>query len=977
LRLSWLGQWGAQMGKPLRIVALIAAAALMFVPGVGNAVGAFIIGSSAAAGGAALLGTIAVGAITAGLGIYGLGALRGAGASLSAFDPKAINADPAAPRKLLLGQTAFPVDLKYAEPSGTDQEFVDYIFALAAHKSTSVDTIYIENDLAWTSAGGAQGKYVGYLTIEVILESGPSAFHTVNAGTTWGSTTRMTGSTTMKVRVKRSANSKSSQSPFSSGIAGRWAVIGTGMPVYDPARDSTVSGGSGSQRANDQTTWLYTASGVTRGNNPALQMLSYLLGWRVGGQISVGVGLPADTLDLASFAVAAALCDEPIALSIGGTQRRFEAGRAFSDADDPLAVIGELLKGMNGELVDDGGRLALRVSVNDLVSPVALTDDDFVSGYSWQPTGPIDQQFTVVRGRYSEPTPTSLYSMVDYPEVAIARTSLAPRPYTLELSVVQDQRRAERIAKQTAQRNLYQGTFNVTVGVRGWQLTRNQVVAVTSNARGWTGKLFRVRAMTFNPDATIELTLREEDASIYAWDRNESAQVTPVPPVVFDSRNAASWLMAGIEAQANLTAPNGSNRVRYSLMEGDQGWDTNFNPSALALSEIFGTFDGKRFFASIATTTAGGQTVVIGQAGAPAGQFPVTPGERLSVQARVDAFNQVASWAFSIWFVRADGSRDQVNVTSGTGQVFSNSSLQQAFVSAPTGGASPVASAYLDLAATSSAAGTMQLAFVEPMVTGAATGQTVYPAFSAGPNAANGADVTLDQDVVSRLDPVTGRASENFVNATTGNPFAQLVASSEARDGDVVTFPSALPAVPRIFFLPGGKSVTADNIRIEASGLSTTGFNMVAKSQTVTAGSTITDGSSTTGGAGEPDRIINRTNSGAPFDGRFTYRFSVTVGNVAPGEPGYAEVALFARKGGNWTEVGRETYNATGTYNRSVTPGTVDFGTGSEFGVSLVYGEGTGTALTGFTHVQYVLGTVTEASLTPSNASPIPWQAFL
>lgn len=583
------------MGKPLRIIALIAAAALMFVPGVGNAVGAFIIGSSAAAGGSALLGTIVVGAITAGLGIYGLGALRGAGASLSAFDPKSINADPAAPRKLLLGQTAIPVDLKYAEPSGTDQEFVDYIFALAAHKSTSIDIIYIENDLAWTAAGGAQGKYVGYLTVEVILEAGPGAYHTVNAGTTWGSTTRMTGSTTMKVRAKRSANSKNSQSPFSSGIAGRWAVIGNGIPVYDPARDSTVAGGSGSQRANDQTTWLYTASGVTRGNNPALQILTYLLGWRIGGQISVGVGLPADTLDVASFAVAAALCDEPVALSIGGTQRRFETGRAFSDADDPLAVIGELLKGMNGELVDDGGRLALRVSVNDLVYPVALTDDDFVSGYAWQPTGPIDQQFTVVRGRYSEPTPTSLYSMVDYPEVAIPRTSIAPRPYTLELSVVQDQRRAERIAKQTAQRNLYQGIFNVTLGVRGWQLTRNQVVAVTSNARGWTGRLFRVRSMTFNPDATIEVTLREEDASIYAWDQNESTLVTPVPPVVFDSRNAASWLMADIAPGADVTRT-----VLPALQRG--AWSAS--SVAYALGDIV-TRDGSSYTCIIVNSSTG------------------------------------------------------------------------------------------------------------------------------------------------------------------------------------------------------------------------------------------------------------------------------------------------------------------------------------------------------------------------------------
>ena len=943
------------MGKVLKPLLQIAAFAVNFIPGIGQIASIAISTALMAASSAIKTG--------------------GTGTSLTPFDPKSINPDPASPRKLVFGQTTFPIDLRYAEPSGTNQEFIDYIFALAAHKSDAITEIYIEDDLAWTVGGGAQGKYVGYLTVEVILEAGSGAYHTVNAGTIWGSNTRMTGCTTMKVRVKRSDNSKNSQSPFSSGINGRWAVIGRGIPVYDPALDSTVAGGSGSQRAATQTTWAYTAS-TARGNNPALQLLTYLLGWRIGGVVSVGCGLPVDTIDLPSFATAAALCDESVALAAGGSQRRYEAGRAFADSDDPMAVIRTLLDAMNGELVDDGGRLSLRLAVNDLTAAVTLTDDDFVSGYSWKPAAPIEQQYTVVRGRYSAPGAT-LYGLVDYPEVSIPRTSLAPRPFTLELSAVQEPRRAERIAKQAAVRNLYQGTFVVTLGVRGWLLRRNMVVAVTSSARGWTAKLFRVRSLGFNDDATVDVVLREENAAIYAWSASESAQVTPVAPVVFDSRAAASWLMAGIEAQANLTAPNGSNRVRYSLMEGDQGWDTNFNPSSLALSETFGTFNGKRFFASIATTTAAGQTIVIGQAGAPAGQFPVTPGERLSVQARVDAFNQVASWAFSIWFVRADGSRDQVNVTSGTGQVFSNSSLQQAFVSAPTGGASPVASAYLDLAATSSAAGTMQLAFVEPMVTGAATGQTVHPAFTPGPNAANGADVTLDQDVVSRLDPATGRASENFVNATTGNPFAQLVASGEARDGDAVTFPSALPAVPRIFFLPGGKAVAADNIRIEASALSTSGFTMVAKSQTVTTGSTITDGSSTTGGTGEPDRIINRTNSGAPFDGRFVYRFSVTVGTVAPGEQGYAEVALFARKGGNWTEVGRETYNATGTYNRSVTPGTVDFGTGSEFGVSLVYGEGTGTALTGFTHVQYVLGTVTEASLTPSNASPIPWQAFL
>jgi len=513
--------------------------------------------------------------------------------TLTPFDPKSINPDPASPRKLVFGQTTFPVDLRYAEPSGTNQEYIDYIFALAAHKSDAISEIYIEDDLAWTVGGGAQGKYVGYLTVEVILEAGSGAYHTVNAGTIWGSSTRMTGCTTMKVRVKRSDNSKTSQSPFSSGINGRWAVIGRGIPVYDPALDSTVAGGSGSQRAATQTTWAYTA-GAARGNNPALQMLTYLLGWRIGGVVSVGCGLPVDTIDLPSFATAAALCDESVALADFGSQRRYEAGRAFADSDDPLAVIRTLLDAMNGELVDDGGRLSLRLAVNDLTPSFTITDDDFVSGYSWKPAAPIEQQHTVVRGRYSAPGAT-LYGLVDYPEVAIARTSIAPRPLTLELSAVQDPRRAERIAKQAAQRNLYQGTFAVTLGVRGWLLRRNMVVAVTSSARGWTAKLFRVRSLGFNADATVEVVLREENAAIYAWSASESAQVTPVAPVVFDSRKAAPWLMADIAPGADVTRT-----VLPALQRG--AWSAS--SVAYALGDIV-TRDGSSYTCIITNTSTG------------------------------------------------------------------------------------------------------------------------------------------------------------------------------------------------------------------------------------------------------------------------------------------------------------------------------------------------------------------------------------
>lgn len=732
------------MGRVLKPLLVGALALGVAVTGIGIAAG---LGASFAAGtfGAGLVSALGTGIIVS----SGIAALQGglsyfqkARSNLSQFDPKSVNIDPAAPRKLAFGLTPLAMDVRYVEPSGTNQEYIDYIVALAAHKCHEIDSIYIEEDLAWTPGGGAVGKFAGYLTIEVILEAGAAAYHTVNGGAIWGSTRRLTGCTTMKVRVKRSDNSKSSQSPFGGGIAGRWTVVGRGIPVYDPARDSTVAGGSGSQRATDQTTWAYTVSGIERGNNPALQLLAFLLGWRIGGEVSVGVGLPVDVIDLPSFASAAALCDESVALNGGGTQRRYEAGRTFSDADDPMAVVTELLKAMNGELTDDGGRLALRIAVNDLTPVVTLTDDDFVGGFSWQPQPPIDQQYTVVRGRYVQPGPPSLFGFADFPEVEIPRTSNAPRPLVLELTAVQEPRRAERIAKQAAQRSLYQGTFTVTLGIRGWLLRRNMVVAITSNARGWTAKMFRVRSLNFNDDGTVEAVFREENAAIYAWDRDESPVVTPVTPVVFDSRAAASWLMADIAPGATNTAPANANRVRFSLMEGNQGWKLGFNPSNVPFTEIYATDAGRPVFVVQTQTTATGQDVVLSQAASPAAAWTATPGERLSVQAVIDVIGPVFSWNLLCQFVCADGTRTPVSVATANGERPIANGIVAGFIDVPTGGASPVVGGYLDLEADSSGAGTLQLAILHPMVASAQAGQTAHPAFVPGPSAAAAADVT-------------------------------------------------------------------------------------------------------------------------------------------------------------------------------------------------------------------------------------------
>lgn len=237
--------------------------------------------------------------------------------------------------------------------------------------------------------------------------------------------------------------------------------------------------------------------------------------------------------------------------------------------------------------------------------------------------------------------------------------------------------------------------------------------------------------------------------------------------------------------------------------------------------------------------------------------------------------------------------------------------------------------------------------------------------------------VTLSQPVLSRLSSATGAALTSFIGAN-GLSFAQIAALGEARDGDAVSFGATLAAVPRVVFLPGGNAATAgQNIAIQALGLTTSGFSMKAKSQSVTPGTTVTDSGSTAGSGSEPTRVINRSNGSHPYDNRFSFSVTVTVGNLAPGEPGYIEIGLFIKASSVWTQVGTIYSNVSGTIVQAITVASVDFGAGNEFGVTVIGAEGTGTVMSAFNSVVYTPGTVTETSLTPAGASPITWLALL
>lgn len=502
-----------------------------------------------ALGALALTGVGAIGAF--GLTGIALGAVGSAilpiaggiafGASLLAKRPKApeipresidrLNAsiDPRTPRKAWMGRTAGNCDIRDQEYTDS-QTYLHRFIVTAAHKIKGHTEMWFDDQLAWTSTGGVQGQYAGYLTVTPISEG--TAGNAINISARMGTTRRFTGCSYIYLRYKLTGNSKKTDSPFATGIPSRITIVGEGAYVYDPRKDSTVPGGSGSHRADDQSTWEWDDDAS---RNPALQLLWFLLGWRINGKVSIGCGIPPARIDLESFAIAANLCDEPVSLAAGGTEPRYRSDGVFGDGTSPTVTIDNLKAAMNADLDDVGGKLRVTVFHNDLADPVAdFGDDDMVEGFEWNQTPSLDETFNVVRGAFTDPSNNSLYQLVDYPQVELESPDGIERADSFNLSMVQSPSQAQRLAKQRLQRQQYGGTFRTSFNARGWLVQKNSVVRLSFSRLSWSNKLFRVAEMEHRVDGTCPVTLREEDAQIYAWDEDESPPIEPVAPTVYD-----------------------------------------------------------------------------------------------------------------------------------------------------------------------------------------------------------------------------------------------------------------------------------------------------------------------------------------------------------------------------------------------------------------------------------------------------------
>lgn len=142
-----------------------------------------------------------------------------------------------------------------------------------------------------------------------------------------------------------------------------------GLRCYDWRLDSTVSGGSGAHRVDDESTWAWTP-------NPAVCRFNYQIGLRgrLSGRTLVGMGLPTSALHLASYTVAANACDAT--RTVGGrTIATYQIGMMVDADMDHTEVLRDFDDAMAGYTLNASGLSGIIVGAPQIVAHTITVDD--------------------------------------------------------------------------------------------------------------------------------------------------------------------------------------------------------------------------------------------------------------------------------------------------------------------------------------------------------------------------------------------------------------------------------------------------------------------------------------------------------------------------------------------------------------------------------------------------------------------------
>ena len=441
----------------------------------------------------------------------------------------------------------------FLRTSGTDNKYLYMAVVLGEGEISSVEALYI-NDKRPTLSGAMSDNVQrtvsssdqnfydtdnsqSLITVEAHFgtdtQSSSSLLQEVEG---WSTVHKLSGLAYLAIRFEWNADKFGSIPNVQALVEGR--------KVYNPNLDGTVTGGSGSHRKDDSSTWAYS-------DNPILQLLDYLRNDRFG----MGITDTYFDSNFADWQTATDVCDTQIQ-PLGGTNfivYTFGVGYGDSTTANTIDLMNshtvvdtakkaidnvkDFVRGSRSYLNFSGGKYNILVETTGSAS-ITLTEDNILGGINVISKNK-NSRYNRVIANFINPDKNYQSDSAQFPPVDETLLDTAEQHATLlaedggvllegrfDFSMLTNKFQAQEMAEIILRRSRSSLNVSLKADATALDLSIGDIVNITHATPAFSAKPFRVQGMTLNADHSVGLTLSEHQDSYYTFGTQD-----PIPEI--------------------------------------------------------------------------------------------------------------------------------------------------------------------------------------------------------------------------------------------------------------------------------------------------------------------------------------------------------------------------------------------------------------------------------------------------------------
>jgi hypothetical protein len=425
----------------------------------------------------------------------------------------------------------------FLETSGTDNEFLYMAIVISEGEINDITSIFVNDTLVTFDGDIADNTQRSVASSDANFFKAPdddsSAESLITIEPHYGTDTQSASSLLSELSSWTSSHSLKGLAyialkfKWNSDAFGSLPTVNAivqGKKVYNPNLDSTVTGGSGSHRADTSSTWEYS-------DNPIYQLLDYLRNDRYG------MGIPNSYFDsnFADWQVAGDVCDTDITpFSGASTIDLMDSHTVVDTSKNAIDNVKDFIRGSRSFLNFSAGKYKILVEGSGSAA-ITLTEDNIIGGISINSKNK-NSRFNRVIVNFVNPdksyqSDTAQFPPVDETGLASADTHSVMKTADgglllegrFDFSMLTNPHQAQEMAEVILRRSRTSLDITLRCDATGLDLSIGDIVNITHATPSFSAKPFRVQGMTINSDHTVSLQCTEHQDSYYAF----GTQVAP------------------------------------------------------------------------------------------------------------------------------------------------------------------------------------------------------------------------------------------------------------------------------------------------------------------------------------------------------------------------------------------------------------------------------------------------------------------